>query len=222
MADHNNRGTDIAFLLIAGTIIIAGIIGTVLWMRTVPGRSATENAEATAADTSAVAVADTQVGFADRFHRNRRIRLTPTPTPPEEAEDAVAEDETGPTEESSETAGAEGTGPELEAVAAVVEKGGCATCHAIPDIPNAVGVVGPDLSNIGAEAADRIEGYTAEEYLRESIIEPNAFIAPECPNNISPCPPAMILTNELSETEIDTIVNYLSTLGADEVSAAAE
>jgi len=48
----------------------------------------------------------------------------------------------------------------------------CAACHAIED-----GVVlsGPPLAHIALIAESRIEGMTAEDYLRESIVNPNAY-----------------------------------------------
>ncbi|MFQ5420662.1 MAG: c-type cytochrome [Anaerolineae bacterium] len=63
---------------------------------------------------------------------------------------------------------------------------GCSSCHGNPDgsVPAAVG---PDLGAIGEAGATRVEGYTAAQYIYESIINPTAFIAPECPNG--PCPP---------------------------------
>lgn len=103
---------------------------------------------------------------------------------------------------------------DMEAVVAAVTKGGCAACHVMPDIPGAVGVIGPDMTNIGVVAASRVEGQSAEEYLHQSIMEPNAFIAPECPTgeclpNLMPATLATTLTPE----EIDTIVKWMLTLG---------
>ena len=51
---------------------------------------------------------------------------------------------------------------------------GCAGCHAIEGI--SVGAVGPNLTAIGEIAETRVEGYTAEEYIRESIVNPSAYI----------------------------------------------
>ncbi len=95
-------------------------------------------------------------------------------------------------------------------------KGGCAACHAIPGIPNAVGLVGPNLSTIGSEAGDRVPGQDAESYIRESILNPNAFLAPECPTGECPAnvmPPNM--GQKLSESELNLIVSYLLTLVGD-------
>jgi len=80
-------------------------------------------------------------------------------------------------------------------------------------VPGAVGVVGPDLSDIGSVAADAVEGMSAEEFIHESIVDPNAFIAEECPTG--PCPAGVMtpnLADILSPDEIDAIVGYLVTL----------
>lgn len=104
--------------------------------------------------------------------------------------------------------------PEAPAeVAAIFTKAGCIGCHVITGVPNAVGQIGPNLSNIGVVSATRIEGYTGEEYIRESLLQPNAFIAPECPTG--PCLPNLMVQNLgdiLTTEEIDAVVAYLLTL----------
>ena len=90
---------------------------------------------------------------------------------------------------------------------------GCTGCHTIPGVPNAVGQVGPDLSAIGSEAGDRVAGTDAESYILESILDPNAVIAPLCPSG-GECPANVMPPNmgeRLSSTEIDLIVSYLLT-----------
>lgn len=100
-----------------------------------------------------------------------------------------------------------------DAVVAVVNKGTCNACHVIPGVDGAVGIVGPNLSNIGAEASTRIPGYSAEQYLHESIVDPNAFIAPQCP--FGSCTPGAMpatLVQTLTPAEIQIMVDYLLTL----------
>ena len=53
----------------------------------------------------------------------------------------------------------------------------CGICHTVADA-GTTGTIGPELSNIGTVAATRT-GLSAEEYIRQSIEEPTAFIAPE-------------------------------------------
>jgi cytochrome c peroxidase len=102
-------------------------------------------------------------------------------------------------------------------------RGGCAGCHTIPGIPGADGQVGPDLSEIGSTASTRISGSSAGEYIRESILDPNAFIAPECPTG--GCPENVMLqtfAESLSQADLDLIVSYLSALGTDQAIALSE
>jgi len=102
---------------------------------------------------------------------------------------------------------------EGETVEEVILNAGCGACHVIGALGEAR-KVGPDLTNIGAVAGERIAGVSATDYLRQSILEPNAFIAPECPNG--PC-----LTNvmpqyygeRLSPEQVEMIVAYLLELG---------
>jgi mono/diheme cytochrome c family protein len=56
---------------------------------------------------------------------------------------------------------------------------GCVACHGAPELPG-TNNIGPHLASIGREASGRIEGMPPEQYIYESIIEPGAFIAPEC------------------------------------------
>lgn len=102
---------------------------------------------------------------------------------------------------------------DIEAVTAIVTKGTCNACHTIPGIAGAVGIVGPNLGNIGAEAGTRIPGYTAEQYLHESLVDPNAFVAPKCP--FGSCTPGSMpntLAQTLTPEELQTMINYLLTL----------
>ncbi len=102
--------------------------------------------------------------------------------------------------------------PDQETIAAFA-KGGCAGCHAIPGIPNAVGLVGPNLASIGLDGSTRRPGMSAEAYIIESIKKPSEFIAPECPNG--ECPENVMLPNlaeKLTSLEMDLIVAHLVNL----------
>lgn len=88
---------------------------------------------------------------------------------------------------------------------------GCGSCHKIGRLGEAH-KVGPDLSQIGLTARNRIDGLTAAEYIRQSILNPNAFIARDCPNtaclaNIMP----QDYASRLTANQVDEIVNYLLT-----------
>lgn len=51
---------------------------------------------------------------------------------------------------------------------------GCSTCHSLE--PGVV-IVGPSQSDVGTRAETAISGMSAEDYLRQSIEEPDAHIA---------------------------------------------
>jgi cytochrome c peroxidase len=97
--------------------------------------------------------------------------------------------------------------------AAAFTKGGCGGCHTIPGVPNAVGLVGSNLTSIGLDGETRKSGMSAEDYIIESILDPAAFIAPQCPSG--PCPENVMLPNladKLSAGEVDLIIEHLLTL----------
>lgn len=86
---------------------------------------------------------------------------------------------------------------------------GCGACHKIGSIGEAH-KVGPDLTYIGLTAGERVADMSAETYIRQSILEPNAYLAPECPN--SPCLPGIMPQNfhlRLTEEQLETLVTYL-------------
>ncbi|WP_095041976.1 c-type cytochrome [Candidatus Promineifilum breve] len=91
----------------------------------------------------------------------------------------------------------------------IIQNAGCGSCHKIGAIGEAH-KVGPDLTYIGLTAGERVTGMTAEEYIHQSIVEPNAYLAPECPN--TSCLPGIMPQNfatRLSAEQIDTMVAFL-------------
>jgi len=99
-------------------------------------------------------------------------------------------------------------------LAAIFVKVGCIGCHVIPGVAGAVGMLGPNLTNIGVDGATRVEGLSSEDYIRQSLLEPNAVIAPECPTG--PCLPNLMVQNLdeiLTPEELDSIVAYLTVQG---------
>ncbi len=71
---------------------------------------------------------------------------------------------------------------------------GCMACHGNPAHQGS-NVDGPWLGNIAEVGASRIDGYSAADYVYESILLPSAYIAPDCPN--APCtgPPSAMPAN---------------------------
>ncbi len=85
------------------------------------------------------------------------------------------------------------------------ENTGCQLCHSLEP---GVDKVGPSLANIGAEAANRVPGMSAEEYLYQSIVDPNAYVVPGYPQGVMP----PNYREFLSEQDIRDLVAFLLTL----------
>ncbi len=83
---------------------------------------------------------------------------------------------------------------------------GCGGCHVIEGLPGAVGVTGPEMTGIGARAATRVPGQSAEEYIRLSVEMPEAFVVDGYENVMQP------LRGTMSDEEFDILVEYLLTL----------
>ncbi len=91
----------------------------------------------------------------------------------------------------------------------IILNAGCGSCHKIGAIGEAH-KVGPDLTYIGLTAAERVPDMSAEAYIRQSILEPNAYLAPECPN--TSCLPGIMPQNfhtRLTAEQLDTLVGFL-------------
>ena len=52
---------------------------------------------------------------------------------------------------------------------------GCVGCHMHASLPNARMQVGPDLTHVADRAATRVPGLDARGYVRQSLMEPQAF-----------------------------------------------
>jgi cytochrome c2 len=96
----------------------------------------------------------------------------------------------------------------------------CAACHAIEGT-SAAGKVCPDLTHIGTVSAERIASAdysgaatTVEEYIRESILEPNTFVLQGTgwvtPKGDSTMPAAV--GQALTQPELDRLITYLASL----------
>ena len=84
----------------------------------------------------------------------------------------------------------------------------CVTCHTVDGVTEAVGLLGPDLSHIGTEAANRQPGVSAEDYLVQSIREPEAFVA----EGVERAVPGLMLTAitaGLSDADVEALVAFL-------------
>jgi putative heme-binding domain-containing protein len=84
----------------------------------------------------------------------------------------------------------------------------CVRCHAMGGMDAVGGDIAPDLSQIGAIAPQRKPGYSAADYILESILKPNEFKSPgssgEMPSN---------LAEGLSDDAVRNLVAYLCASG---------
>ena len=83
---------------------------------------------------------------------------------------------------------------------------GCATCHEA-SVSNLFRPVGPPLNDIGRVAEKRIPGMSAEDYLRQSITDPGAYVVPGYPDSMP-----RGLARDLSPEDLAALVAYLASL----------
>ena len=81
----------------------------------------------------------------------------------------------------------------------------CVGCHGIKGV--SPGGIGPNLDGLATRAATRVAGLTAEEYIRQSIEDPEAFVG----SDFLPFMPPQI-RDDLTDQEFEDLVAYLLTL----------
>ena len=214
MEDHpaeNPVGYSV-IMTVAGVLlatVLVAVIGATLFMW-----AETDRTDATAVEVEAQTAAEAQ----NEAEGEIAAAEADAEGAAEEGGGEAAESE-AEAEAAAEDDGAAEAAPEADAagasdmVAAAFQKGACIGCHVIPGVPNANGVIGPNLTNIGAVAATRVAGQSAQEYLHTSLVAPDDFIAPDCPTG--PCPAGVMLpsySQMLSEEELNAVVDYLLTL----------
>jgi mono/diheme cytochrome c family protein len=85
---------------------------------------------------------------------------------------------------------------------AVFQENGCGGCHTLKAAPGANGKVGPDLDNLKQEAAQAKQPLAA--FIKESIVKPDAYIAPGFSNAM----PATFGT-QIPADKLTQLVQYL-------------
>lgn len=119
-----------------------------------------------------------------------------------------------------ETGGAAGAGDaangeELYMMTTIGDSGapGCITCHSVEatDDPMQPSPVGPSHYGLADRAGDYVEGMSAEQYIRESIVEPNAHLVEGFPEGVM----YQNYADDLTEQQINDLVAYLMTLNAE-------
>jgi len=108
-------------------------------------------------------------------------------------------------------AAAAGDNPGL---ALFTQKGGCTACHTVEGVSQ--GILGPDLTGIASIAGSRVDGQSAEEYLRISIADPDAYTVGAADGLSQDYQAGLMMATlagiNLTDEEIDTLVEYLLTL----------
>lgn len=100
----------------------------------------------------------------------------------------------------------------------------CFACHSIETLGIRGGTRGPDLSETGRQAGTRKAGMSAEEYLRESVVNPWACFTPLPGSGLVECQPAADpaktypqlmppgFGDRLSEEQLGDLVAFLASL----------
>jgi mono/diheme cytochrome c family protein len=81
---------------------------------------------------------------------------------------------------------------------------GCTSCHTLEGVSS--GTVGPDLTHVATNAETRVQGMSAEDYIRQSIEDPTVFLTPEYPPSMSKLRPYM------TDQEYQDLVEFLLSL----------
>ncbi len=88
----------------------------------------------------------------------------------------------------------------------LIDKGpGCNTCHSLK--PNQV-LVGPSLAGVATRAEKRIPNVSAEDYLRQSILEPDSYLVAGFGPGVMP----KTYSSELTPEQLANLIAYLMTL----------
>ena len=104
--------------------------------------------------------------------------------------------------------GASGESETVRAGRRIYETGGdsqipCLTCHTL----DGTTLVGPSFQDLPERAGSRISGMSAEEYLRQSILNPGAYIVEGFQNSMN-----ANYGEFLSEEDIDNVTAFLMSL----------
>jgi mono/diheme cytochrome c family protein len=96
-------------------------------------------------------------------------------------------------------------GKDLFAEAVIGSQAGCITCHSLEA---GEVIVGPSMAGIGSRAGSTVAGQSAEAYLKDSILNPDAHLVDDFPAGTMP----QVWGDELNGEQVDQLIAYLLTL----------
>jgi cytochrome c553 len=104
--------------------------------------------------------------------------------------------------------GASGNSEAIRAGKELYETGGdsripCATCHTL----DGTDLVGPSFQGLAGRAGSRISGLSAEEYIRQSILTPGAYIVSGYQNSMN-----STYAQFFSDEDVDHLIAFLMSL----------
>ncbi len=99
-------------------------------------------------------------------------------------------------------AGDAAAGKALFAQTVIGSNPGCITCHSLEAGKT---LVGPSMAGIAGRAGSAVSGQSAEQYLRQSLTEPDAFVAKGFQKGLMPKP-------TLTDKQSNDLVAYMQTL----------
>ncbi len=102
------------------------------------------------------------------------------------------------------TGGDPARGKEIFFASSIGQSAGCRVCHSIKPGEKKVG---PSLAGIATRAATRVPGMSAEAYIRQSIVDPSAYIVEGFPNAMLPD-----MAEKLSDQDMEDLIAFLMTL----------
>ena len=87
---------------------------------------------------------------------------------------------------------------------AVFAANGCATCHTFKPA-GATGAVGPDLDTAPAESAKRDNNMNLAAFIKQSIVDPNAYVAQGYTKGLMPTD----FQSKLSSSQLNDLVAFI-------------
>ena len=91
----------------------------------------------------------------------------------------------------------------------VFQEQGCIACHAVYEISDST--IGPSLGELANRAGNRVASLSANEYIRQSMINPHVYVV----EGWSPTCNPPHFSNIIDERELNNLVIWLLTLSSE-------